>query len=273
MKISCLPVSLFDDIVSGKMSLEEWANLRETCGLDGIDISTMFLREHNPVYLKGVKEMLARTGTKIVMATTYPDFTHPDALQREYELAHLSSDMAACGYLGIQYLRVLAGQAHPETKRAEGIAWAIEYLRRAAEIADRFGVTLVYEDHAKPGAWEYVDFSYPPDIFLEIADGLRDTSVKINFDTGNVYAYGADTMPVVEKVADRIETLHIADMSAYGKFDPVLVGTGGAPIPEIFSFLKKRGFDGWLCIEEASFQGVDGIKRAVENTRRMWEEA
>ena len=57
MKLSCLPVSLFGDICSGKMTLSEWACTAKKIGYDGIDISIMFLKNRTPTYLKSLKEV------------------------------------------------------------------------------------------------------------------------------------------------------------------------------------------------------------------------
>ncbi len=273
MPISCLPVSLFPEILSKKMTLEEWAAHAKSMGLDGFDISMMFLDNHTPVYLRTIKEKLEKVGLPVIMACTYPDFVHPDSVQRQRELNYLVHDISVCSELGVKYLRVLAGQEHPGLTREEGVRRAVEGLRRASDAADMFGVQLVYEDHAKPGAWDYIDFSFPPDIFLEIVDGLRDTSVGVNFDTGNISAAGWETMPVLEAIFDRIKTIHVSDMRTFGKFDPVMIGTGITPNREIFRYLKAHGFDGWLCIEEASGTGLAGVKQAVSNTKKLWEEA
>ena len=270
MEVSCLPVSFFKEICSKEMTLGQWMETGRACGLDAVDISMVFLDNHTPVYLKGVKQQMQEYDTKIIMATTYPDFTHPDHMQRERELEYLRRDIAVCSYLGIRYLRVLAGQAHKETSRADGIKWAIEYLRKSEPVGNKFGVELLYEDHAKPGAWDYVDFSHPTDIFLEIFEGIKDTGIGLNFDTGNIVAYGDDPLPVLEKVLDKIVAVHVSDTSEYGKFDPVVIGTGAVPNREIFKVLKANGFDGWLCIEEASGTGVDGVKRAVDFVRGSW---
>lgn len=270
MKISCLPVSLFGDICNKKMTLKEWAIASKECGLDAMDISMVFLENHTPVYLNQVKADMAEAGVEIKMATTYPDFTHPDELQRERELAYLVRDIAACSHLGIDYLRVLAGQAHPETSREDGIKWAIEYLKKAAPYGEQFGVQLLYEDHAKPGAWDYVDFSHPTDIFLEIFQGIKDTSIGLNFDTGNIVAYGDDPIEVLEKVFDKVVTIHVSDTSDYGRFNPTEIGKGAVPNKELFEVLKRRGFDGWLCIEEASNLGTKGIKDATDFVRNSW---
>jgi sugar phosphate isomerase/epimerase len=252
------------------MTLLEWAELGRKIGLDGIDISLLFVESHSPAYLGKLARELKQAGMPLIMAATYPDFTHPETVQREREMDYLRRDIALCSQLEVRYLRVLAGQAHPGTRRAEGIRWAVENLVQADAIARRYGVCLLYEDHSKPGAWDYYDFSYPADIFLEICQGIRGTGIRINFDTANIAALGLDPLEVLAKVYDRVETIHVSDTAEAGKFQPVLIGTGTVRFPEIFRYLKSRGFDNWLCIEEASFTGGDGIRRAAEYTRDAW---
>jgi sugar phosphate isomerase/epimerase len=273
MKLSCLPVSLFSAIISRRMSIVEWAELGRRCGLDGIDMSLLFIESHAPSYLGKLKRELADAGMPVIMTAAYPDFTHPEALQRKRELEYLRRDIALSSELGARYVRVLAGQAHPETGRTEGIKWAVESLAAADGIARQYGVQLLYEDHSKPGAWDYFDFSYPVDIFLEVCEGIRDTGILINFDTGNVAAQGLDPLTVLAKVIDRVETIHVSDIAETGKFQPVLIGTGVVSFGKIFGFLKSRGFDNWLCIEEASFKGEQGIREAADFTRRAWDSA
>lgn len=76
-------------------------------------------------------------------------------------------------------------------------------------------VTLVYENHAKPGAWHTVDFSYATDIFLEIAEKTKDTSILINFDTANPVAFADEQEPmkILSQIIHRLGTVHIADTS------------------------------------------------------------
>lgn len=262
MKISCLPVSLFGDIQSGNMSLREWAESAKKIGFDGIDLSMLMLNAHTQTYIERIQKDFKEVGLPLVMATTYPDFTHPDPKQRLREADYLMRDIALCDQLGIQYLRVLAGQAHDHVSLEEGVTLAVEYLRQTDAAAKKYDVKLLYENHAKPGAWSKVDFSYPLDIFFRVFNALQDTNIRLNFDIGNIVAQGKDPLPVLEKVIDRVETVHISDMSAYGKFEPVEIGTGVCPIEAVLKRLKAYGFDGWLCIEEASGHGLEGISNA-----------
>lgn len=271
MQISCLPVSLFSNLIQGPMAIDEWSDDAFRIGLDGIDISIAMIKNHNPSYLAHLYRK--NTSLPIIMVTSYPDFTNPDPLQRQRELDYCRADIAMSSQLGARYLRVLAGQAHPSVARSEGIAWAIENLKLAAETAAYYNITLLYENHSKPSAWDHTDFSYPIDIFLEIFEGLKETGIRINFDIGNVVSLGLDPLDIVPLISNWIETIHVSDMKVSGKFAPTAIGTGVVPISKTFTLLKNNGFDGWLCIEEASNQGLTGIARAVDWVRETWNKA
>lgn len=271
MKISCLPVSFFKEIIEGGMSLLDWAKMGGAVGLDGVDLSVVLLRNHTPVYLEQVNREFQDEGLPVVMITTYPDFTHPDPDQRKREFEYLRHDIALASNVGAKYLRILAGQAHPKTEVGQGIDWVVDAFHRIAPVADDFGVQLLFENHSKPGAWSYTDFSHPTDIFLQIADATADCGVKINFDTGNTLVYGDDPLPVLERVADRVVTVHAADTACRGSLQPVVIGTGIVPFDDIFRVLRKHGFDGWICIEEASSTGQQGVQQAVEFVRNTWK--
>ncbi|MCC6682141.1 MAG: sugar phosphate isomerase/epimerase [Phycisphaeraceae bacterium] len=272
--MSCLSVTLFPAIISGQMTIKEYARLCKDMKLDALDLGLVQLKNHTPKYIAQVKAELAEVGMQIAMVTTYPDFTHPDARRRRIEMEFLRHDIALASAVNAKFLRVTAGQAHPQTSRHDGVAWAIKNLRAAAPLADELGVTLVFENHSKPGAWDFMDFCNPPDIFLEIAEGVRDTSIGINFDTANILVAGEDrTVEVLERVIDKVLTIHVADIGTKGKMDPVQLGTGLVPFADIFTCLKKHKWDGWLCLEEWGNNGIPGIRDAVAFVRKSWREA
>ena len=271
MKLSCLPISFFRAIITGAMSLGEWARTGREVGLDAIDVSMLLIKAHTPSYLKGIRREIEAENMSLTMVTTYPDFSHPAALQRGRELEYLRSDIAVASQLGAKYLRVTAGQAHPQTPLKEGIEWVVENLKYACEICENYGVKLVYENHSKTEAWEYLDFSHPTEVFLEIVEKTENSDLRINFDTANTVAYGDDPIPVLSTILDRIETVHAADTVTKGSLTPTLLGTGLVPFQEIFSLLKKSEFDGWICIEEASNSGFQGVRKAAEFVKETWD--
>jgi sugar phosphate isomerase/epimerase len=249
MKLSCLPVSLFQE----NPPLADWARLAKELGLDGFDLSVLQLRNRATDFPHELP---------IVMVTTYPDFTHPDAGQRARELEQLRGDIKLASKIGAKYLRITAGQAHPGV---DGVRWVVDAFRQAREFAG--DLTLVFENHSKPGVWQYADFSQPTEIFLKIA---KETGIAINFDTANTLVYGDDPLPVLREVIDQVVTVHVADTAQRGRLEPVVIGTGAAPIRAVFELLQARGFDGWVCIEEASRTGRAGFEQAVKYVRETW---
>ncbi len=273
MKLSCLPVSFFNEIVSGKMKLDEWARICAEIGLDAVDLSILFLPEQTLAGARQARRQIQSAGMRVAMLTTYPDFTHPDAGQRQVELEKECRAVALAAELGAELIRVTAGQAHPQTGVEEGARWAIEGLQRLVELTRGEGVRLVYENHAKPGAWQYTDFSQPPEIFLQILAGVGDPGLGVNFDAGNAAAFAEDPLELLERVLPRLVSVHASDTATRGALNHTLLGTGLTPYPAIFGRLKRAGWDGWICMEEASYRGQEGVRLAADFIRRAWAEA
>lgn len=274
MKISCLSVSLFPAILNGEMTIREYAGFCKSLGLDAFDLGIILLKNHTPNYIHQIKKGIADVDISPCMVTTYPDFTNPDQIQREREFDFLIHDIALTSAIGARYLRITAGQAHPDTTRENGIKWTVDYFKKAIPASDKYGITLLYENHSKPGAWEYMDFSNSPDIFLEITGQIRETSIWVNFDTANILVSGHNnTIDVLDEVIDQVKTIHVADTGTRGKMDPVPIGSGIVPFTEIFSYLKSQNFDGWLCLEEWGNNGKPGVREAVAFVRETWEKA
>ena len=137
MKLSCLSVSLFSSIINGEMTIKEYATLCKELGLDGFDLGIIQLKNHTPVYINQLKKEFEEVGIMPAMITTYPDFTHPDAFQREREFEYLRHDIALASNVGAQFLRITAGQAHPEMPVDKGIELVVDNFRKIAPIAER----------------------------------------------------------------------------------------------------------------------------------------
>jgi sugar phosphate isomerase/epimerase len=273
MRLSCLPVSFFTDILGGRMTVAEWARMGAGLGLDAIDLSILFVADRGPCAVAALRQKIEDQGMCVAMLTSYPDFTHPDPAQRKQELDLEQEVVEVAAGLGARLVRVTAGQAHPSTGRSDGIAWAIDGLCRLVERTRGSGVTLVYENHAKPGAWEYTDFSQPPEIFLEIARGTAGAGLAINFDTGNAAAFAEDPLALLDQVIHRVASVHASDTAERGQLRPVLLGTGVTPFGPLFGRLVAAGWDGWICMEEASFQGREGVEAAARFVRQTWAQA
>lgn len=273
MKLSCLPVSFFTEIISGAMSVGDWARMGSELGLDAIDLSILFVPDRSATKVAEMRDQIESAGMSVAMITSYPDFTHPNADQRAKELELEIEAVETAQRLGAKMVRVTAGQAHPQTGKQDGVCWAVEGLSCLAERVQDSGIQLVYENHAKPGAWEYADFSQPPEIFLEVVRQTAGARLGVNFDTGNAATFAEDPVQLLETVIQRVTSLHASDSSTRGALNHCLLGTGITPFPALFACLKQHGWDGWICMEEASQLGKEGVERAAEFVRKTWEAA
>ena len=272
MKLSCLPVSLYDDIFTGKSSVTDWIQYGAELGLDAVDFSIKFFPKRDTATIKQTRTALEKYNITPCMIACYSDFTHPDPAQRAQELTDLQADIALAKALGVEFLRVTAGQNHPGTERAAGVQWVADGFRRALDEAEQHGITLAYENHTKGAPWEYWDFSQPTEIFLEILDALSDTPLGVCFDTANPLVLSEDVLALLEQVVHRIVVVHIFDLREVGVFEPVRVGTGASPIPQVFSRMRQAGYDGWLSIEEASRSGQKGFMQSIAFVRETWQQ-
>ena len=273
MKLSCLPVSLYDDIFGGNKSVADWIQFGAELGLDAVDFSIKFFPERDAATLNHTIAALEKYDIQSCMLACYSDFTHPDPTQRQQELTNLKADIALAKTLGAQFVRITAGQNHPGVERTAGVQWVTDGFRRALDEAESYGITLAYENHTKGAPWDYWDFSQPSEIFLEILSALSDTPLGVCFDTANPLVLGEDVLALLDEVVERVVVLHIFDMREPGTFEAVRVGTGASPIPQVFSRMRQVGYDSWLSIEEASRSGQEGFEKSIAYVRNAWEHA
>ncbi len=273
MKLSCLPVSLYDDLTAGRQTLPGWFDFAARLGLAGADISVAHLESRKAHYLRALRRQAEAAGVQIAMMVTYSDFTHPDTGERARQVAELQANIETAAHLGVSFLRVTAGQAHSGLMRSDGIAWAIEGLTTCLGEAARAKVKLVYENHTIGYGWTHYDFSQPADVFCEVVAFTEGSGLAVLYDTANNLARGDDPLSVLRKVKHRIAALHVSDIRRVGHFEPVVLGTGVAPIGPVFQALRDAGFDGWISVEEASKTGPDGFRRAVAYVNQAWESA
>jgi sugar phosphate isomerase/epimerase len=273
MKLSCLPVSYFSQIIAGQMTVGQWARQGTELGLDGIDISVLFLKEMTTSYLASLRRQIEDAGLGLTMVTTYTDFTHPQAEERQKTLDQAGEHIAAAAQLGARYVRITSGQGHPNIERRQGIEWAVDGMTRALAFGKANKIQLVFENHGKPGIWQYPDFCFASDIFLELARRMEKTDLGINWDTANTVAFGDEPLPVLEQVVKKVRTVHAAETSTRGVLTHVLLGTGLVDFLAQFRFLRQSGWDGWICIEENAQMGSEGVQRSIAFVRETWQKA
>lgn len=268
MPLSCLPVSLYGDLASGELTPGGWARLAASLGLDGADLSVAHLQPH-PAWLRSVRREAEDAGLPIVMIATYTDFTHPDAGHRRRQVEELRRWIAAAAELGAPLARVTAGQAHPGIVEADALSWAADGLMACVDEGRAAGVTLLYENHTRGAVWTHDDFTLPARRFLDVVARTEGSGLRVLFDTANPLVLHDDPADMLRRVLPRVGAVHVSDIRRTGAFEPVLIGTGAAPIRQLLGMVVDHGFAGWFSIEEASRTGIEGFRRAIAFAQSM----
>lgn len=264
-KISCLPVSLYKEFFAGDRTIEQWSMQAAALGLDSIDINALFIREMSMEQIAQIRKALT---VPVLMVSAYSDFTLPDDEARSDALKTALADMERAAAIGAKYIRLTAGQAYPGEDDAVMCRRVYDCFCVCCELAQKLGITVLLENHSKPGAWQYIDYNFDLAHFLQLWEVLKPLPISINFDTANAYAL-TDWKKILDAVAGRIATVHINDLASIQPLSFCLAGDGIVPMEEIVDAVYATGFEGDICLEEAAFLGWEGIKKATAYTMEL----
>jgi sugar phosphate isomerase/epimerase len=235
--------------------------------------------------------MIEDAGLVMPMLCVSPDFTHPDAVFRQQQVDRQKQMIDMTATLGGQYCRVLSGQRRPEVSSSEGIRYAADSIEACLPHARERGVTLILENHYKDNYWTYPEFAQKTGVFCELVDQIHDPNFGVNYDPSNTILAGEDPLLLLEKVKERVVTMHASDRYlATGTIEDLRqeedsvgyakrlrhgeIGKGMNDYDAIFSTLKGAGFGvgssrtpAWISIED----GVDGLEQLQRSVHFLRE--
>jgi len=280
-RISVFPKFGFDRLVAREMSFDQWIRDAAALGGEGIEHYDGFFSSLEPAEVDRVRKLIDDTGQVTSMICFSPDFTHPDARERVRQVARQKAAIDLTVRLGATHCRTLSGQRYPELSRKDGIARTVEGITRSLDYAARRGVILCMENHYKDGTWRYPEFAQPEDVFLEIIGQIDSPNFGVQYDPSNAFVGGFDPVRFLDKVKDRVVTMHASDRylapgatledlklgdGATGYASALKHGETGKGLNDydaIFRILAGARFNGWISVE-AGLEGLDEIARSVE---------
>jgi sugar phosphate isomerase/epimerase len=284
--LAAFPKCFLDNIIVHKtMKLSEWIEKAGQLDVDGLEMHHLFFKGMSGAAVDGVKALCDQTGLAIPMMCFSPDFTQPDPKHRLAELEKQKKAIDLTVRLGGRFCRTLSGQNRPGLDRKKAIRWCVEMIREAAAYAESRGVILNMENHYKDGYWEYPEFAFRSEVFLEIVEQIDSPAFGINFDPSNAVVAGDDPLELLRKIKNRVVTMHASDRYLKGgtladlrrmEMDPVhgyakviqhgVIGQGMNDYDAIFRVLKESGFDGWVSIEDG-MNGMQELHQSAEFLR------
>jgi sugar phosphate isomerase/epimerase len=166
--------------------------------------------------------------------------------------------------------------------RPEGLAddEALELMKRSygqiVEVAEAYEITINIEVHGY--------FTTRPEMMARMLDFVDSPFLQLNLDTGNSFIAGADPVAFCRKLQDRVNHVHVKDVSqsladaARGAQTGIAIshcaigeGVNAGNIRQIITILRDRGFAGVLCME-CEGQGGPMIERSLSWLRSLLRE-
>jgi sugar phosphate isomerase/epimerase len=273
----------------GSMKLSEWIDLAAALDIDGLEWYAGFLEMADQSRWPHYRKLVEERGKVIPMMCCSPDFTHPDAAFRNNEIVKQKRWIDMTHALGGSYCRVLSGQRRPVLTIEEGVRLAAECIEQCLPYAEERGITLILENHYKDDFWEYPEFAQKMDVFCMLVNRIDHPNFGVNYDPSNTYLAGEDPLELLERVSDRVMTMHASDRylkvgtladlrleeggsTGYAKrLSHGEIGKGLNDYDAIFSELKHKGFNGWISIEDG-VEGMEQLERSVAFVRKKMKQ-
>ena len=283
-QLAAFPKCYMDELCVHKtMTLAQWIDQARTLGIDGLEFYSGFL-EDEPAFLEKTRAHLREAGLAMPMLCCSPDFTQPpgDKLQAEIDREKRMIEITA--FFGGRYCRVLSGQRRPDLSRADGVAQVVRVITGLLPFAEKNRVVLVMENHYKDNYWQYPEFAQKMDVFAEIVCQIKSPWFGVNYDPSNTILAGEDPIELLERVKDRVVTMHASDrflktgtiedlrkeedsVGYASRLSHGVIGGGMNDYDKIFSILSSVGFQGWVSIED----GMNGMEELRESVRFLRE--
>jgi sugar phosphate isomerase/epimerase len=278
-RLAAFPKCFMDDLcIHRSMTVVEWIELAATLEIDGLEFYSGFLRA-DEAFLDEVKDALERRKLAMPMMCCSPDFTQPDPQLLEKEIEGEKHMIRMTAFFGGRYCRVLSGQRRPGLERKDGVEQVVRVLKSLLPFAEEHGVILSMENHYKDNYWEYPEFAQKADVFVEIVEQIDSPWFGVNFDPSNAILAGEDPLVLLERVKERVVTMHASDRylksgtiedlrkeeSSIGYANRLAHGVIGAGLNDydrIFSTLRSVGFNSWISIEDG-MNGMDDLRESV----------
>jgi sugar phosphate isomerase/epimerase len=256
---------------------------------EGLELMDGFLQSWDEAYLSKVRNSIENKGMVISMLCYSPDFTRLTAEERNEEVIKQQEIIWIADKLGVKFVRTLSGQKRPGLNTEEALSWVVDCIKRCLPVAEEYGINLVIENHYKDSFWTYSEFAQKMELFLRIMNQIDSPFFGVQFDPSNSVVAGEDPLALLDKVVNRVKTMHASDryiepgyrveeVLAYsGKegYHPALkhgvIGNGLNDYPAMMRKLATAGFNGWISIEDG-MNGFEEMKESINFLKKMRKE-
>jgi sugar phosphate isomerase/epimerase len=237
----CCAFSYRQYFQDGSLTMEDFIRKAVELEIDGVDMTTYYLKSTEPSYLLGLRRLAYRNALPFSGAAARSNMCQPDPAKRAEQLAEIRKWVDVTDLLGASHLRVFGGDLPKGASEEQGIQWVVETMKPACDYAATKGVTLGIESH-------YGITSKAANI-VEILRRVDSPFAGCNLDVAH---FDEDPYAQIETCIPYATHLHIHE--EYGRPPKPL------DLDRVWRLLAQGGFKGFASIE---YDGKEAPMTAV----------
>ena len=187
------------------------------------------------------KKLLEDNGAVLTAVYCAGNFIYDEIL--EEELYRIDKAAGFASRFGATQLVIGGGATRYNGIREDDYNKLAAALDKVCSVADKYKMTASLHPHMG-------SLVQSPE---QLAKVMINTRMKLCPDTGHVLLGGGDPLKVIEKYLDRIDYIHLKDVTAEGMFAPLTLGT--IDFDPIVNLLKNSGRPVQIAIECDGWNG------------------
>jgi sugar phosphate isomerase/epimerase len=247
----CCAYSYRKYLESGKMTMEDFFLKAVELEIDGVDVTTYWLKSTDPAYLHSLRHLAFKHGLPFSGAAIKTEMCQPDPDRRAAEIADIKKWVDATDLLGASHVRVFGGKVPDGATDAQGVEWTAETMKPACDYAAQKGITLGIESHG--------GITSKAANILAILRRVDSPYAGCNLDISN---FQEDPYSQVESLIPYATHTHIRDY--YGKQRLPL------DLDRMWQMFAKGGYQGFMSVEYAGEEdAITGVPKLVEKVKLL----
>ncbi|HMD84731.1 MAG TPA: sugar phosphate isomerase/epimerase family protein [Terriglobia bacterium] len=247
----CCAYSYEKYLQSKKMTMEEFFLKAVELGVEGVDVTTYWLKSNDPAYLVSLRHLAFKHALPFSGAAIGTDMCQSDPAKRAVEIEKIKKWVDATQLLGASHLRVFGGELPRGATDEQGVEWTAETLKQACDYAAPKGTTLGIESHG--------GITSKATNIIAILRRVDSPYAGCNLDISN---FMEDPYSQVEALVPFATHTHIRDF--YGEPRKPL------DLDRMWQLFAKGGYQGFMSVEyEGAEDAMTGVPKLVEKVKML----
>jgi L-ribulose-5-phosphate 3-epimerase len=248
----CCAYSYRKYLQPGTMTMEDFILKAVELEIDGVDVTTYWLKSTEPAYLHSLRHLAFKHAIPFSGAAIRTEMCQSDPAKREAEIAGIKKWVDATELLGASHIRVFGGALPSGATDAQGVEWTAETMKAACDYAAQKGITVGIESHH--------GITAKASNIIAILQRVNSPYAGCNLD---ITHFQDDLYAQVESLIPYATHAHIRDHDDSKPPQPL-------DLDRIWQMFAKGGYQGFMSVEyEGDEEAMTGVPKLLEKVKRL----